>query len=93
MKRRLRDLPLRPMLRALAGDHARAQKHFCALHGALFYKVVVLHHENFADVVGMIQENDVMPANLVVRDVAIFLRQMLKQKNRIGRAKLTERIP
>jgi hypothetical protein len=87
MKGRLRCLALRAVLSAFAGDHARTQQHFRALHGALLDEVIVLHHKNFADVVGVVQEDDVIPADLVVRDVAIFPGQMLKQKNRIRRAK------
>ena len=81
------------MLRAFAGDHALAQQHLGALNRALLDEVVVLHDEHFADVVGMIQKDDVIPSDFVVRDVAIFLGQVLKQKNGIGRAKLAESKP
>ena len=75
MKGRLRHLALRAMLRAFAGDHALAQQHLGALHRALLDEVVVLHDEHFADVVGMIQKDDVIPSDLVVSDVAIFARR------------------
>ena len=87
MKRRLRDLPLRAMLSALAGDHALAQQHLAATHSSLLHEVVVLHHQHFADVVGMIQEDNMIPSNLVVGDVAVLLNEMLEQENRIGGSK------
>ena len=93
MKRRLRHLPLQAVLCAFAGDHAFAQQHLCALDRALLDEVVVLHDQNFADVVGMIQENNVMPSDLVVGDIAVFFGQVLKQEDRIGRTKLAERKP
>jgi hypothetical protein len=49
-----------------------AQQHFRALNRPFFDEVVVLNHKHFADVIGMVQENDVMPPNFVVRDVAIL---------------------
>lgn len=78
MKRWLSDLPLRAVLSGLAGDHALTQQHFCALNRALLDEVVVLNYEHFANVVGVIQENDMIPPDLVVRDVAVFLRQVLE---------------
>src|ERR1700733_866388 len=94
MKRRLRHLALRAVLSALARDHARgAQQHFRTLHGAFFDEVLVLHHEHFANVVGMIQEDDVIPPDLVVGDIAIPLRQVLKQQNGIRGTKSAERKP
>ncbi len=87
MKRRLRHLPLRAMLSALAGDHAFAEQHLAAADRPLLHKVVVLHHQHFADVFGIVQEDNVIPPDLVVRDVAVFLNQMLKQENRVGGTK------
>ena len=87
MKCRLRDLPLRAMLSSFAGDHSLAQQHLAAAHRPLLHKIVVLHHQHFADVVGVIQEDDMVPPDLVMRDVAVFLNEMLEQKNRIGRTK------
>jgi len=78
MKGRLRHLTLGAMLRAFAGDHALAQQHLCALNGALLDEIVILHDQHFADVVGVIQEDDVIPSDFVVRDVAVFLGQVLK---------------
>ena len=78
MKRGLRHLPLRAVLSAFAGDHALAEQHFCALDRAFLDEVIVLHHEHFANVVGMIQEDDVIPPDLVVGDVAVFLSQVLE---------------
>src|SRR5579864_2147197 len=78
MKCGLRDLALQAVLSSLAGDHALAQQHFCALDGALLDEVIVLNYKNFANVVRMIQEYDVIPSDLVVRDVAVFLSQVLK---------------
>jgi len=74
MERRLRHLPLQPVLSALGGDHAFAKKHLRAPHRAFLDEIVVLHHQYFADVIRMIQEQDVVPANLVVGDVAVRLR-------------------
>jgi len=68
-------------------DHALAQQHLGPLHGALFDEVVVLHHQHFPDVFGMVQENDVLRPDLVVSDITIGLSQVLKKKNRICRAK------
>ena len=93
MKGWLRHLPLRAMLRAFAGDHALAQQHFCSPHCAFFDEVVVLHDQHFADVVGVIQEDDVVPSDFVVRDVAVFLGQMLKQQDGIRRTKPAEGEP
>jgi hypothetical protein len=93
MKGRLRHLPLRSVLRALGGDHPLAQQHSGSLHGALFDEVVVLHHQNFANVVGMVQKNNVMPANLVMCNIAVFRGQVLKQKDGIRRTKLAEGEP
>ena len=73
MKRRLRHLPLHAVLSAFGGDHAFAQQHLRAPDCALFDEVVVLHDQNFADVIGMIQEDDVIPSDLVVSDVAVFV--------------------
>jgi hypothetical protein len=41
----------------------------------------------------VIQEDDVMPADFVVGNVAVFLSQVLKQQDRIRRAELAERKP
>ena len=81
------------MLVAFAGDHPFAQQHLRALHGALLNEIVVLHHQYFTDVVGMIQKDDVVATDLVVGDVAVFVGKVLKQKDRIRRAKLAQREP
>ena len=65
-------LPLGAMLRAFRRDHAFAQQHLRALDRALLYEIVVLHHQDFANVIGVIQKDDVVPADLVMRDVAVF---------------------
>src|SRR5205814_510364 len=59
----------------------------------LLDEVIVLHDEHFPDVVGMIQEKDVVPSDFVMRDVAIFVREVLEQKNRIRRAKTAKGKP
>src|ERR1700688_4155824 len=41
----------------------------------------------------MINKNNVVMAELVMRNVAVSLSQMLKKENRICRAKLAKRIP
>src|ERR1700722_10534245 len=81
------------MLRAVAGNHALAQQHFCALHRALLGEIFVLYYEHFAEVVGVVQEDDVVPSNLVMRDVAVFLGQVLKEQDRIRGAESAERKP
>ncbi len=93
MKAGLRHLPLRAMLCSLGSDHAFAQQHFRALHRALFDEVVVLDDQDFADVVRMIQEDDVVPSDFVVRDVAVFLGQLLKKQDGIRGAELAESEP
>src|SRR5579864_2409330 len=93
MKRRLRDLPLRAMLSAFAGDHSLAQQHLAAADGTLLHKLVVLHYQHFADVVGMVQEDNMIPPNLVVGDVAVFMDEMLEQENGVGRTKPAPRKP
>ena len=93
MERRLRHLALLAMLRAFGGDHAFAQQHLRAPHGAFFDEIVVLHHQHFADVVRMIQEDDVIPSDLVVRDVAVGVGQVLEQQDGIRGAKPAEGKP
>src|SRR6266702_3613346 len=83
----LRHLPLGTMLRARGSDHAFAQQHFRALNGALLDEIVVLHNQHFPDVVGMIQEKDVVPSNLVMRNVAVLPRQVLEKENGVCWAK------
>ena len=78
------------MLGAFRGDHAGAEQHFRAPHGALFDEVIVLHDQDFADVVRVIQEDDVIPSDFVVSDVAIFAGEMLEQQDGIGRAESAE---
>ncbi len=56
-------------------------------------EVFVLHDEHFANVVGVIEEYDVIPPDLVVSDVAILVGQVLKQEDGIGRAKPAESKP
>jgi hypothetical protein len=87
MKSRLDHLPLEAMLSPFAGDHAFAEQQFGTSDGALLGEIVVLHHQNFADVLGMIQKHNVVPRDLVVSDVAVFAGQVLKQKDGIGRSK------
>ncbi len=55
--------------------------------------IVVLYHQHFADIVRMVQEYDVMRSNLVVRDIAVGLSQMLKENDRICGSKLAEGKP
>ncbi len=93
VERGLSRQPLRSMRRAFAGDHALAEQHFGPLHRAFFYEIVVLYHQHFANVFGMVQKNNVMMAEFVVRDVAIGLGEMLKQQDGIGRLKLPEGEP
>src|SRR5262249_4642631 len=93
VKRRLRDLPLSAMLRAFACNHAFAEQHFAALHRAFFYEVVVLDYQNFADIVRMVQKDDVVPTAFVVCDVSIVIDEVLKESNRIGWAKSAEGKP
>ena len=93
MECRLGHLPLGAMLSTFCGNHALAQQHFRALNRPLFDEVVVLNHKHFADVIGMVQENDVMPPNFVVRDVAILPSEVLKEQNRIGGTELAKREP
>src|SRR5579864_3104386 len=93
MKRGLRDLTLHAMLAALARDHAFAEEHLCPLHGAFLYEVVVLHHQDFSDVVGMIQEDDVLASDLVMSDVPILLGQVLEENDRICRTKFAKCVP
>ena len=93
MECRLSHLPLRAMLSTFCGNHAFAQQHFRALNRPFFDEVVVLNHQHFADVIGMVQENDVMPPDFVVRDVAILPSEVLKEQNRIGGTELAKREP
>ena len=93
VKGRLRDLPLRAMLCALRRDHAFAKKHLGALHRALLDEVVVLHDENFADVVRMVEEHDMVPADLVVGDVAVVVDEVLEEQNRIRGTEAAQREP
>src|ERR1035438_3760463 len=83
----LRYLALRAMLSAFSRDHALTQQHLRALYRAFLDEVIVLDYEYFADVVGMVQKDDVMPSNFVVCDVPVFLSQVLKQQDRICRSK------
>ena len=87
MKGGLRNLALGAMLSAFAGDHALAQQHLRALDRAFLDEVFVLHDEHFANVVGVIQKDDVIPSDFVVRDVAVFPSQVLKQQDGIRRPK------
>src|SRR5215467_9800683 len=88
MKCRLRNLPLHAVIGALGSDHPFAEQHLRALHGALFDEGIVLHDEHFANVVGMIEKDDVVPADFVVCDVAILVGQQLEQCDRIYGTKL-----
>jgi hypothetical protein len=79
--------------RAFAGNHAFAEQHFGALHGSFFYEVVVLHHQHLADVLGIIEKNDMVRTDLVVGDIAVSIGEVLKKKNRICRTELSQRKP
>ena len=93
MKSRLRGHALRAMHSPFRRDHAFAEKHFGALHGALFDEVIVLHHQQLADVLGMVQKNDMVRPDLVMRDVTVGIGQMLKERNGISGTKLPEGEP
>ena len=87
---RLRRQPLGAVRSTFAGNHALAQQHLGAVYGALFNKVIVLHHQHFADVFRMVEKDDVVRPDLVVRDIAVGLSEMLKQNYRVCGAKLAE---
>ena len=62
------------------GDHPFAEQHLGTLHRAFFDEIVVLYDQHFADVLRMIQENNVVRTDLVVRNIAVGLGEMLKEK-------------
>src|SRR5208282_2921027 len=81
------------MSRPLSGNHALAEQHLRALHRAFLDEVVVLHHQHFADVLRMIQKNNMMRTDLVVRNIAVSLGEMLKKKNGIRGSELAQGKP
>jgi hypothetical protein len=90
---RLGNLPLHPVVGTFGGDHPFAEQHLRAPHGSLFDEVIVLHNKHFADVVRMIQEDNVVPPDFVMRNVVILVSQVLEQRDRIRRTKLAPRNP
>jgi hypothetical protein len=93
MKSRLRHLSLHAMLRSFGGDHSFAEQHLRALDRAFLNEIFVLHYQHFADVVRMIQENNVVPADLIVSNIAVFFGKVLKQQDRVRGPELPQREP
>ena len=60
MKGWLRRLTLLAMQSAFGGEHAFAQQHARTLHRAFLDEIVLLHNENFAYVIRMTQEHEVV---------------------------------
>lgn len=89
----LGNLALRAMLCAFGGDHAFAEKHFAALDCAFFDEIVVLNDEEFADVVRVVEIDDVIPSDLVVGDIAVRVDEVLEEGDRIGGTKPAEGKP
>ncbi len=92
MKCWLRHLPLAAVRTAFARDHSFPEQEFGAAHRPLFREVVILHDENFTHVNGIIQKENVLPPNLVMDSVSIFLGEIFKKSNRVGRSKFAERV-
>ena len=90
MKCGLCHLPLGAMLGPFSRNHAFSQQHLRTTDRALLYKIIVLHNQDFANVIGVVQKQNMVPTDLVMRDVAVFLRQVLKENNGISRAKAAE---
>jgi hypothetical protein len=77
----------------LCSNHALAQQHLAALHRPFLDEVVILHYQHFPDVLGMVQKNNMVASEFVMRDVAVGFGEMLKQKDRIDRAEFAKRVP
>ena len=72
---------------AFAGDQSFSQQNLHAVLGALFNERGGLGHQNLADHLRIINENDIAPAQLVMRDGSEGLRQMFKQQDWVSRPK------
>jgi len=80
------DAPLAHVEAALAGDEAFAQQDLHAALGALFDEGGGLGDQDLADQLWIIDENDVVGAELVMRNNTVLTDQVLKQQDRVPRA-------
>ena len=78
------DAPLAHVEGALAGDEAFAEQDLHAALRALLDHLLRMVDENLADEVGMIDEDDVLPAQLVVCDAAVGGGEVLEEKDGVG---------
>ena len=93
MKCRLCRLPLCTMHAAFAGDHSFTQQELRALYGPLLDEVVVLVDQDLADVIGIVEEDDILAANAVMRNIAIVVHESVKKRDRLDRVQLTHDLP
>ena len=81
------------MLGAFGRDHAFAEEHLAALDSAFLDEVVILDDEQFANVVRMVEVDDVIPSDLIVSDVAVGVDEMLEERDGIGGTESAEGEP
>ncbi len=81
MKRRSGDAPLAHVEGALAGDEPFAKQDLHAALGALLDHLLRMVDQDFANELRMIDEHDVLPAELVVRDAAVGGGEMLEEQD------------
>src|SRR5512146_2028511 len=89
----LRDLALLAMSGAGGGDHAFAEQQLGASLGALFHEVGGLHDEDFADVLGIIEKNDVLASDPVVANVAVPVDEVLEVTDGVRQSPPPESLP
>ena len=85
MEGRRGDAPLAHVEGALAGDEAFAEQDLHAALGALLDHLLRMVDQDFADEVGMVDEDDVLPAQLVVRDAAVGGGEVFEEQDGVRR--------
>jgi hypothetical protein len=76
------DTALLHMKRLIRGDQALAEQNLHAIDSALFDEACALRHQNFANVFGLVDEDDRRAQEHVVGDVSVGPQQVLEQQNR-----------
>src|ERR1700741_3248062 len=83
------DAPLPHVEGAFAGDETFAEQNFHAPLGALLDNLLGVVDQHFADEVGVIDEDDVLPAQFIVRDAAVSGSEVFEEKDGVRRLEET----
>src|SRR5262245_40864949 len=89
---RLGECALRLVEFSLACDQSFPDQHLHALDRAFLDETVVLNDQYFANIVGIVEYNDVSAVQTIMRRLAVFIGEVREQRNRVPRTELTEQV-